>query len=591
MKPETKRIIAAICMICLLLIDVKAANDSWYIWLITDNLVGVVIALIMFSAYPFKEFTKPFYIIWSVLGIFGEIGGYVFWYTHQIGHVMGYWITIPVNIWILGLVFFKYIEKIYISKEIKIRLAKWEYFFIACMLLMLLSKSDYVWPLYFLIIFLMLWHSPFTDTDKKYVFKGVLDGIVIAFVLLQGKAFLYKGYGLVRYTGAYWNSNRNGAFYLLVLTVFLARVLLCKKEKENISEDEKPDRQLQNINVRIFVNYLMSSVMAAFILYTGSRTSLIGMFVILFFYFLIGERKIAHEKWKKIVSQLALFAVSFVVAIPLIYFPMCYLSIFRVAARTEIKNIIKGTDYPISLSNEGSVQLDEALDNMILRYLKSDVKEKEETASTEETNYAADVSGEEKLIDDVVTEENSEFPFDLKGAQKENYYVIQYYYTYYPERGRFELFVPKKLYSGLISLNARVNIIFALVSNFNLTGHDSSEVFLYMNSDAPGQYAFWVNNEQNFILHYLYAYGVPVGVFFCLLILLGLICLIRNAIKGKVEAFVFAMFYLVFILTGLMEVVWVPGQIVLVLLFFAPLFFDDAKGIKESNNITGLMNR
>ena len=77
MKPKVKRIITTICVACLMLIDLKAANDSWYIWMITDNLVGVVIAFIMFSAYPVKEFKKPFYIVWSVLGILGEIGGYV----------------------------------------------------------------------------------------------------------------------------------------------------------------------------------------------------------------------------------------------------------------------------------------------------------------------------------------------------------------------------------------------------------------------------------------------------------------------------------------------------------------------------------
>lgn len=353
MKHKTKRIITAICMICLLLIDVKAANDSWYIWLITDNFVGIVVAFIMFSAYPLKEFTNPFYIIWSLLGIFSEIAGYVFWYTHQIGHIMGYWITIPINIWILGLVFFKYIEKIFVSKELKIKIAKWEWLFIACMLFMLVSKSDYVWPGYFLLVFLMLWHSPFTDKDKEYIFKGILDGIFIGFILLQGKAFLFKGYYLVRYTGAYWNSNRNGAFYLLVLTVFLARILLNKKERANIPKGIDSDKRIRSINVRITANILMSSIMSAFIMYTGSRTSLIGMLIIMLFYYLIGERKIGHEKWRRIVIQIALFVISFLVAIPLIYYPICYLPIIRTAVRTEIKNIVKGTDNPISLSNGG----------------------------------------------------------------------------------------------------------------------------------------------------------------------------------------------------------------------------------------------
>ncbi len=583
MRSEKKRILAAVCMICLLLIDVKAANDSWYIWLITDNLVGVVVAFIIFSSYPVKEFTKPFYIVWSVLGFLGEIGGYVFWYTHQIGHVMGYWITIPLNIWILGIAFFKYIEKIFITKELNIRFAKWEYFFVACMLLMLLSKSDYVWPIYFLIIFLMLWHSPFSEKDRFYIFKGILDGILIGFFLLQGKAFLFKTYVSVRYTGAYWNSNRNGALYLLVFTVFLARILICKKAKNSISADEDIIQATKRkLEFQVILNVLMSSVVGALIMYTGSRTSLIGMVIMCLFYYLIGERTIAHEKWIRIAQQFFVFIFSFVVMVPLIYYPICYLPIIRNAVRTEIKNVVKGTDIPISISNAGSVKLDEALDNMVFRYLKSDIVETDDVDGVEEADQSNNLDKEE-LIDNETNsdEEESPFIFDFESSQKDGYYVVQYYFTYYPERGRFEVFVPKKMYSGVESFNARLNILFALADNFTLLGHDSSEVFLYLDSNSPGQTAFWVNNEQNFILHYLYAYGVPAGVFFCLLILLGLICLIRNAIKGKVEAFVFAMFYLVFILTGLMEVVWVPGQIVLVLLFFAPLFFGESDKISE----------
>ncbi len=588
MKPKTKRVITAICIVCLMLIDLKAANDSWYIWLITDNLVGVVIAFIIFSAYPVREFTKPFYIIWSILGVLGEIGGYVFWYTHQIGHVMGYWITIPLNVWILGLAFFKYAEKIFITKELKIHFAKWEYLFIACMLLMIISKSDYVWPLYFLIIFLMLWHSPFSSVDRMHVFKGVLDGILAGFIVLQGKAFLFKGYGLVRYTGAYWNSNRNGALYLLVLTMFLARVLLCKRERSEIDENGDSSGIAKRLTIKVMINVLMSSVMSAFILYTGSRTSLIGMIIIIVFYYLFGERKIAQEKHGKIAKQFIIYAISFVIAVPLLYYPICYLPIIRSAIRNEIKNIVKGTDIPISLSNENSVQFNEALDNMVLRYLKSDIKSPDQTSalnesvSNPESVYAADSNSEGA---DVVVEEESPYVFDLDSyADDGKNYVVEYYYVYYPERGKGIFFVPRKFYGGLTSLNVRLNMYFALIHNMNLAGHDSSEVFMVLSSNAPGEKVSWINNEQNFIIHYLYCYGVPVGMFFCILILAALIYMIRRALLGKIEAFVFAMFYLVYILTGLMEVVWVPGQIELILLFFAPLFFDMKNVFSEVNN-------
>ena len=554
MKSKTKRIVTTICVACLMLIDLKAANDSWYIWIITNNMVGVLFAVIMFTAYPLKEYLKPFYITWDVIGILGVIGGYLFWRTHQIGHIMGFWSTVPLNIWFLGTVFFKYIEKIFISKELKIRFARWEYVFIACMLLMLISKSDYVWPFYFLVIFLMLWHMPYSGEDKRQLFMGVMDGLILGFIILQGKAFMYKSYGLVRYTGAYWNSNRNGAFYLLIYTVFLTRTLINKKQ-----------------NKKTCLTVILSSVMAAFIMYTGSRTSLAGMIIITGIYYLIGERKIANEKFGRIVKQFAIFVVAFLVSIPLLYFPICYLPLIRTAIRTEIKNIVKGTDIPVTISNESSVQLNEALDNMIFRFLKSDVKD-ESVTDDHEDESDADIS---ELTEDIAEIEDSPYIFDIEQyGYNEKYCVIEYYYRDYPERGKRVVYVPRSLYGGVTSLNIRINMYAVLIDNMNVLGHDSSEVFMVLYSNAPGTSDNWINNEQNFLIHYLYNYGVPVGILFCLMILIELIYLIRSTFKGDVRSFAFAMFVLVYICIGTMEVVWVPGQIVLILLFIAPLFFE-----------------
>lgn len=550
MKPIAKRIITIICVACLMLIDMKAANDSWFIWIITNNMVGVLFAIIMLSAYPLREYIKPFYIVWDIVGMIGVIGGYWFWRTHQIGHIMGFWSTVPLNIWFLGTVFFKYVEKVFISKELSIRLAKWEYVFISCMLLMLISKSDYVWPFYFLVIFLMLWHTPFSFEDKRQLFMGVLDGILIGFIILQGKAFMFKDYSLVRYTGAYWNSNRNGALYLLAYTVLLTRTLFNKKQ-----------------NKKTIMTVILSSVMSAFIMYTGSRTALVGMIIITGVYYLIGERKIANEKWRKIIKQFSIYVIAFIVAIPLLYFPICYLPLIRTAIRTEIKNIVKGTNLPVTISNESSIQLDEALDNMIFRFFKTDMPSDDAEEDTEVLYDAELVEAAEELEETPYVFSMDQY--DADGA----YYVIEYYFRDYPERGKNVVLVPKYFYGPVMSLNIRINMYATLIDNMNIIGHDSSEVFIVLYSNAPGTSDNWINNEQNFIIHYLYNYGVPTGIIFCLLIIAELIYLVRCTLRGQVNAFAFAMFILVYICIGTMEVVWVPGQILLVLLFVAPLFF------------------
>ena len=578
-----KRLLASICIVCLMLIDLKAGNDSWYIWIITNNLVGVAASLIMFSAYPLKEFTKPFYIIWSVVGFFSVIGGYVFWYTHQVGHTMGFWITVPLNIWILGLHFCKYLEKIFITKELKIKFAKWEYVFGICMILMLISKSEFVWPFYFMVIFLMIWHLPFSQNDRIEVFMGCLDGILIGFIVLQGYGFMHRPFVKIRYSGAYWNSNRNGALYLFAFTAFLARMLIFSQKMKKICQNDFLNKQLERkYRTFITIDYVMAAILAAFTMYTGSRSALVGMAVIFAVFVVVGERRMIHEKWSKIAVRILTFVIVCFIALPMLYYPICYLPIIYSAVKNEAKSIIKGDGFvPITISNDSYIQLDEALDNMVLRFLKSDVKELllSEEAGDEDDSTAE--PSEEMIAEDEVdletVEDDYPYIFDIEKYDIiEDCYVLEYYFRDYPERGMRILYIPKKLYGGIVSINIRINIFAALISNMNLWGHNSSELHMVLVSSAPSESMTWIENEQNFIIHYLYAYGVPIGLMFCMIIFAELLYLIYLAYKGRVEAFVFAMIVLVYICIGMMEIVWIPGQVVFVLMFFAPLFFDGA---------------
>ena len=99
----TKKTASVICFILLMLIDKVVGTESQYIWLITNNLVSIAVAFIIISSFGLRRFAKPFYVIWTIAGFAGVIGGYAFWYTHQIGHILGYWVTVPLNIWILVL--------------------------------------------------------------------------------------------------------------------------------------------------------------------------------------------------------------------------------------------------------------------------------------------------------------------------------------------------------------------------------------------------------------------------------------------------------------------------------------------------------
>ena len=96
-KLEKVRIATIACFILLMYVSKMSANVSQYIWLITNNLVGVAVTLIMLSVYPVRDFIRPFYIIWTVLGIASTIGGYFFWYAHQVDFLVYACVTIPLN--------------------------------------------------------------------------------------------------------------------------------------------------------------------------------------------------------------------------------------------------------------------------------------------------------------------------------------------------------------------------------------------------------------------------------------------------------------------------------------------------------------
>ena len=50
--------------------------------------------------------------------------------------------------------------------------------------------------------------------------------------------------------------------------------------------------------------------------------------------------------------------------------------------------------------------------------------------------------------------------------------------------------------------------------------------------------------------------------------------LIRRSLSGKSDGTIMLLLISVYFIYGLTEIVWVPGQIEQLLLFFAPLFFE-----------------
>lgn len=543
-KKNANRIITAIAFICLMYIDKVVGTESQYIWLITNNFVGVVFAILIIHAFSFKSFLKPFYISWSILGVLGIIGGIAFWYTHQVGHLFAYWATVPLNIWILGLVVFKYVERLFICKDIKIVIAKWEYAFILCMLLMLLSASDSVWPLYYLVIFELFWHAPFSYSHKSEVFIGMLDGLILGFALLTLYAFLYTPYTQVRYRGAYWNCNRNACMYMLAFVAIMTKLYIYKKNKSGRKIWLKP---LLVVSVGLTV-------------YTGCRTAILGLIIITIFYGVVIEHRFLKNKWGKVFFKGFGLLMAVILAIPLLYFPMRYIQEAKGRVGARIKTVITGSEVTYRLYGESYVTFEEAVGTALFRITRSDAG-----------NNRVKVR---ELQREAVQEE-------LDIEEIPGYYTVRYSYANYPERGSHSFAVPKRIYTKIASLNHRINIYLVLLHDLNLTGHKDDELSIDIISNVPGAEKLRLNNAQNYILHYLYSYGVAIGIFFLILMAFQVVVLIKSVKKQKTEGIAFLMFALVYLIMGLMEVAWVPGQLILILGFVAPFFIHGEKYHEE----------
>lgn len=547
------------CFILLMYVSKVSANASQYIWLITNNLVGVAVTFIMLAVYPVKDFLRPFYIIWTVLGIAGTIGGYFFWYAHQVDFLVYACVTVPLNIWFLGAVVFKYIEEVFIRKSFKITISKWEPVYIVCMLLMVLSLSNTFWPFYYLIIFLLLWHTPFSHEQRHNVLVGIVDGLIVGIAILQCYAFIYTPYLEVRYIGVYNNCNRNSCLYLVALVALLA-----KKHIYRVSHAGDVQEKNEKAGKELFIFDCFTALIFAFIFYTGSRTGILGAALIMLIYYFFSEYRFFKSGIKKLTVKTAVYLAMALVMVPILYFPIRYLPEIRPFVRVVAKNIIKGTDAPFH--PVGGVDFRSAVTYPFERFFESNRRASvEEEETIDEQTSVSEIDDENVQVSEVV---------EIEPDPSGRCYTLKYDFMYYPERGWFTVRVPKNIYIGLNTIDCRINIAAALIDQMNFVGHKDNEIILRIWSDVPSTYEVFSNNEQNIALHYLYVYGVPIGMLVLILMLAEVVYLIRRSLGGKSDGTVFLLLVSVYFIFGITEIVWVPGQIEQLLLFFAPLFFD-----------------
>lgn len=226
-----KRIIYTLCFFMFCVIDQRVKTCSGLDgWLETfRNLTGVVMAILIMSHYKVQDFIKwkiP-YLIWTFIG--GAVGIIAFCWGLGNRPFLNEWLVSILDVILFGYILIHTAISVLWEKKWPALDKKITGVWLAMMLLMVFSRSDYIWPICYLVMFGCFYLTDYTKEEQEDLFQGALNGIILGFFILQGLCFVFRPYDRVRYQGIYHNANLNSLFYLMVLVAVLGKILYVTK--------------------------------------------------------------------------------------------------------------------------------------------------------------------------------------------------------------------------------------------------------------------------------------------------------------------------------------------------------------------------
>jgi len=279
-----KRILYTICFFLFCVIDQRSKTASGLDGVIETfrDMAGILMAAIIMSHYKWEEFMahKVLYAIWT--GIAVVAGALFIVFGQPLAYFMNERIMIALDVLVFGYVVIHTIISVFIEKKYP-KLNKGMFgLWVVMMLLMILSRSDYVWPFCYFIMFGCFYLTDFTEEEQEDLYQGIMNGVIFAFFAFQGFCCVFRPYDQVRYTGIYNNCNLNGLFYLVVLAAMFGKILYVTKENKHKFW-------------RVYY-WLGSGVVYSFIFMTIGRTAWLVSFILglLFLGFYQGEKQKKH---------------------------------------------------------------------------------------------------------------------------------------------------------------------------------------------------------------------------------------------------------------------------------------------------------
>lgn len=514
-----KKLLYTVCFAFLGMIDFirHTQQENW--WGPIVNCTGIVIMIITLSAYKLKELRCRFSYIWS--GILSVLLALCAIWPKQ--HLEGIYkwtaFTAIINIWLIGILAYRVLTGIFVKKDIKI---KWDTISILAILLvlfMMLSPYHAVWPVWFLAVFSLFYLTEFDRSDFKDLQKAMADGIIITFFILQIYAYGFRPFDVNRYIGAFSNSNMTALHYVVTYLAILIEIYIL-----TLNRKAKKWR---------YLFWAGAAIILDFQILTMTRTAwVVSMFITIVFGVVV-VKKIGRQSWAGVLVK----GIALGMAV-LIFFPLVF------AAARWFPTILH---HPIWYEGEWGEEKVHSFDPA------------DSEKYTDFNEFMEDILGRLQILRSI----DNGLVMHVQAKETVEYPVIS-------------LEGPENLTK---SLRIRLTIYKAYLGELTWRGHKKIEGHYTIFNENGAHMFVW--HPQNLWIYIIYYYGIPAGTFLLVLFILILKKQICMAAANKREnfAFISLLVSIAFLMYGLMEIVWIIGQLILTLFLFVqhPQFFRENK--------------
>ncbi len=531
---SAKRILYMICFFAFCLIDqrVKTTSglDGWGETF--RDMTGIVTAVLILSHYHPADFMKrkiP-YLVWSLVCV---IGGTIFlakgqtlvWFPNDR-------IALTLDVFLFGVILIHTFVELVVEKH-RLRLNKpFACVWLVMMALMAVSRSGHLWPIAYLVMFGCFYLTDYTDKEESDLLQGMLDGVILAFFLLQGWCFAFRPYDMVRYVGVYSNSNMNALFYLEVLAAVCTKLVYVYR------------RECSRW-IRLYY-WLGVGTVLGFLFMTISRTGwMTAAALLLTLFIFLWKIKVAGNAFRSLAQNVLTVLLCFVLTFPLVFGAVRYLPplfhhpVWFFGEWREEK--VHSWD---KWDSEKFVNPDKLMRNAVGRVsavlqpvLERIVPGAPDETETGENTLRLEVEGENQAL-------------DITPLQRQRYEEMK--------AAGFALELSDKKNSLLV----RKTIYRYYAHLLNFRGHPDSELGFQI---LPNQQ---IGHAHNIYLQYGVDFGIPVMALFTALIVWSAVAYVRKWAADRSEQYAACLFFLwVPALFGCLEYCWGAGSLPITMLF------------------------